>query len=863
MMKQYLSIKQAHPDYLLFYRMGDFYELFFEDAIMAAKALDIALTKRGQHSGEDIPMCGVPHHSSEQYLQKLIKSGFKVAVCEQMEDPAEAKKRGAKSVVKREVTRIITPGTLTEDNLLESRSSNYLLSVAKTKDTIALAWADISTGNFYVTTVTEKEILSEFSRISPKEILLSDEWLSNRPFANAIDDWRKNLTTQVDSFFDSSRAEHKILDFYSVKSLEAFGFETRAEISACGALIEYLSVTQKEQIPLLAKPRHFINSDHLQIDSSTRKNLELYSTLSGEYKGSLLAVLDRTVTNAGARLLRKRLSSPLLSKGAIDARLDLVEYFKSNPDTRDYIRKYLSQTPDLERALTRIYMGRGGPRDLIIIKIGLLETLSILEVLDSCDRQRMPTSLLSELNLLDPHDELITLLSESLNDEVPFLAREGGFVRHGCHPKLDEYRTAQLRSNDLKTELCSVYKNLTGVERIKIGDNNLIGMYIEVPSKDISKIPDEFTHRQTLANAVRYTTNELRELENKIINAEHSAIQLELEIFERLNQEVISKSESISLTSSALASLDLACALAELASEQNYCRPEFNNSNDLKIEQGRHPVVESSIHTDFIANDCELKKGQKISLLTGPNMAGKSTFLRQNALIIIMAQMGSFVSASSAKIGLVDKIFSRVGASDDLARGQSTFMVEMVETATILNNATEKSFVILDEIGRGTATFDGLSIAWAVVEYLHNSNKCRSLFATHYHELTLLSDQLENLSCNTMSIKEWEDDIIFLHKVIPGTADKSYGIHVGKLAGLPKEVSDRAQEVLQTIQNDDGKTTYSRLTEDLPLFSANDGFSEGAHAQSEVEVQIKELNPDSLTPKEALEFLYKLKEKVN
>jgi DNA mismatch repair protein MutS len=857
MMKQFISIKKTHLDYLLFYHMGDFYELFFDDAVKAARALDIALTKRGTHAGEDIPMCGVPHHSSEQYLQKLIKKGFKVAVCEQMENPAEAKKRGAKSVVRREVTRIITPGTLTEDSLLEASNSNYLAALSKVQGEIAIAWADISTGSFEVTHVSdENAVASELSRLSPKELLLADSWFDNRAFIGKIEDWRSILTPHVNSIFDSSRAERQLKEFFKLDTIAAFDLKSRAEVSACGALLEYVELTQKENLPRLKYPHHFSTSQHMQLDGATRKNLELGATLNGDFQGSLLSVIDRTVSNSGARLLRKQLAAPLLDKCAINNRLDMVEYFIKNQETRHQIKRELSRIPDIERALSRIYIGRAGPRDLLVIRAGLYGASNILGIFESADKKQLPDSLASIITQIDPKDSLIDLLSEALRDETPILARDGGFVRDGYNPSLDEFRNAQSRSKELKEELCDVYKNLTGVDRLKIGDNNLIGLYIEVSTQHIDKMPDEFVHRQTLANAVRYSTPELKELENKIINAEHSALLLELEIFDKLIAEVIGQSEALSLIAQALSSLDVASSLAEIAEERDYCRPNLENSTELEIKNARHPVVERFLHDDFIQNDCELHDGQKLLLLTGPNMAGKSTYLRQNAIIIIMAQMGAFVPAEIANIGIVDRVFSRVGAADDLARGQSTFMVEMVETATILNNATKSSFVILDEIGRGTATYDGLSIAWAVVEYLHNISKCRSLFATHYHELTSLPDKLDDMSCFTVQVKEWEDKIIFLHKVIAGTADRSYGIHVGKLAGLPKEVTDRADEVLKLIQNKDGKDTSQKLAEELPLFASS---PTAPTKPSAVEEMLGEINPDSLTPREALDALYKLK----
>ena len=878
MMRQYLSIKQAHSEYLLFYRMGDFYEMFFDDAVIAAKVLDIALTKRGQHKGDDIPMCGVPFHSSENYLQKLIRSGYKVAICEQMEDPVEAKKRGAKSVVKREVIRIITPGTVTEDSLLESNSANYLCSIAKINNEISLAWADISTGIFEITTiVNEAALISELSRILPKEILLADSWLDDKNFVRQAENFKKLFTTQVNSFFEAGKAERKLKDFYAISSLESFDFNSKSEISACGALVSYLEITQKESKPRLKFPKRHHNSKHLQIDHSTRRNLELFRTTSGEYHGSLLSVIDRTVGSAGARLLRQQLSAPLLDIDATNARLDSIEYFINNPEIRSSVRGYLSIIPDIERALSRLTLGRGGPRDLQIIRNGLFGIINILEIFEKNRKSVTPKSIASLVSQLDPCEYLMSELNQALNDELPLLARAGGFIKEGYDPKLDDLRNVQNNASEIISELREKYRNQTGISKLKIGDNNLIGLFIEVSTQHINRVPDEFVHRQTLANAIRYSTPELKDLENKILSAQHSALLIELEIFDKLLAKVVKEYDSIMLSAFSLSSLDVASSFAELAIEKKYCRPVLTKTTDLFINNGRHPVVESYLKNEFISNSCALNNKQRISLITGPNMAGKSTFLRQNALIIIMAQIGMYVPAENATIGIVDKIYSRVGAADDLARGQSTFMVEMVETATILNNATDKSFVILDEIGRGTATYDGLSIAWAVIEYLHNFNKCRSLFATHYHELTTLKESLANLVCFTMKVKEWNNTIIFMHEVIPGNADRSYGIHVGKLAGLPNEVTKRAQQILELIGSRDGKTNLSNLTQDLPLFALSDknAFNEkpadkyGHELESERSKESKilktllEINLDNTTPKQAIDILYKLKEDIN
>ncbi len=894
MMQQFLAIKQEHPDYLLFYRMGDFYELFFDDAIAAAEALDIALTKRGKHIGEDIPMCGVPVHSHESYLQKLIKKGFKVAVCEQMEDPAEAKKRGSKAVVKREVVRIITPGTLTEDALLESGTASYLAAINNLRDEVALAWLDISTGEFAVSTVRKQEVASELSRISPKELLIPDNLLIDKDLSSSINDWRQALTPYVPSFFDSAKCERKIKEFYGVKSLQSFGEFSKAEIGSCGALLEYVELTQKGQVPRLNPPKKFITQKFMMIDAATRRNLELTHNLSGEHKGSLLHVINKTVSAAGARLLHKYLGAPLLSPELINLRLNMVQFLAENEELRTALRLALSQVPDIERALSRLYLGRGSPHDLVGIREGLLQALMISEKLEFCGIPDVPTGITRILQNLGEHDLILNPLRDALEEDVPFQARDGGFIREGFHPKLDEYRNIRAKSEEIKNKLRDRYRSETKIDNLKINENNVLGHFIEVTPKNVDKVPTHFIHRQTLASVVRYTTDELRKLENDIINASSYALELELEIFADLIRQVVEKSDEISLAADAMAQLDVMCSMAKLAVDNNYIRPKVNNSNNFNITGGRHPVVEVMIDDSFISNNCDLSESQRLWLVTGPNMAGKSTFLRQNALIAILAQIGSFVPAENAEIGIIDRLFSRVGAADDLARGQSTFMVEMVETATILNHATERSLVILDEIGRGTATFDGLSIAWAVVENIHDVNRCRCLFATHYHELTTLASRLSNLACHTVKVQEWQGDIVFLHEVVAGVADRSYGIYVGKLAGLPAKVVARAEEVLKALQEGETEdignvaSTITKLAQDLPLFSHAVTSSaqpqvEAAYniagmadpqntasftppqpsqqqQKSPIEEKLQNTDLNNLTPRQALNFLYELKE---
>ncbi len=860
MMQQFLAIKASYPDYLLFYRMGDFYELFFEDAIVAAKTLDISLTHRGKHLGQEIPMCGVPHHSSDQYLHRLIKQGFKVAICEQMEDPAEAKKRGSKSVVKREVTRVVTAGTLTEEALLESSTSNFLLAINKVREEMALAWVDISTGEFFYSSTKAQNITAEIARIAPKEILISEKLHNDTSLETLFNDYKKIITPYVNSLFESTKGERKLKSYYNILSLDSYGAFNHAELGVCGALLEYVELTQIDKLPYLSTPKKFENHHHMQIDSQTRANLELTRTLSGEYKGSLLNILNRTTTSAGGRLLYQHLASPLMDVEAINSRLDNIDFFIKNHEIMERMRTVLQAIPDIERCLSRLHMQRGGPRDIIAIRAGLKASLSILNLLENNNIDLTP-AIQRFIGELGDHSLLTELLENAFKNEVGFHARDGGFIRDGYDAKLDDFRNIKENSLQMREELRESYSKATNIQNLKIKENNVIGMFIEVTPQHIDKVPEDFIHRQTLGSAARFTTVELRELESKIINAKSYAIEHELYLFEQISTQITTQADEIILTAQAIAALDVAISHAQLALIANYARPVVDNSDEFKIISGRHPVVECNVKEDFISNNCFLnKESGHLWLITGPNMAGKSTFLRQNALIAIMAQMGCYVPAQEAHIGLIDKVFSRVGAADDLARGRSTFMVEMVETATILNHATEKSLVILDEIGRGTATFDGLSIAWAVVEYLHNINKSRGLFATHYHEITALADQLENLTCHTVKVTEWKEDIIFMHEVIDGVADRSYGIHVGKLAGLPKDVIKRANSIMKLLQESDSKSVSRNLSSELPLFAQNSGIKE--KKDSEIEKYLARTDIDDLSPKQALELLYDLKGKL-
>ncbi len=875
MMAQYLEIKAAHADYLLFYRMGDFYELFFDDAVRAAAALDIALTKRGRHEGSDIPMCGVPVHAAEQYLEKLIRKGFRVAICEQMEDPAETKRRGAKAVVRREVIRLVTPGTLTEETLLEPRSASVLAALGRAEGDYALAAVDMSTGQFEVSVTTADELAAELSRLAPRELLVPDGLQSQEPVAEVLRALGPALTLLPARNFDSALGERHLKALYGVVALDAFGSFSRAELSAAGALTLYLELTQKGRLPTLKPLARRLNSAFMVIDGATRRNLELTEALSGTREGSLLAVIDRTVTGAGARELAERIAAPLTDVALIQSRLDSVQLFVADPDLRAALRVSLRRAPDMARALARLSLARGSPRDLAALRDGLRTARSIREHLAALDDPLKPSAgeaLKARADLIDGLGRTSVLaerLESLLVAEPASLLRDGGFIASGTHAALDEVRALRDESRKIIAGLEAQYRSQSGVPALKIKHNGVLGYFIELTPLNADKLMasaarDLFRHRQTIGSAVRFSTDELATLASRIAEAAEQALAIEHALFDALAAEAKDVSTPLLAIAGALATLDVAAALAELAAHERHVRPKIDESLAFAIRRGRHPVVEQAIaraqEGSFVPNDCDLSPdaGGRLWLVTGPNMAGKSTFLRQNALIAILAQAGAFVPAESAHIGVVDRLFSRVGAADDLARGRSTFMVEMVETAAILNRATEKSLVILDEIGRGTATFDGLAIAWATVEHLHEHNRSRALFATHYHEMTALAGRLESLLCVTMRVSEWNDTIVFLHEVARGAADRSYGIHVAKLAGLPPAVIRRAEEVLRALEEGrEGHKPLARI-DDLPLFSAARPVPAAASI-SRAEERLSSVEPDALTPKAALELVYELK----
>src|SRR5271166_708709 len=871
MMAQYFEIKAANPGCLLFYRMGDFYELFFDDAEVASKALGIVLAKRGKHEGEDIRMCGVPVERADDYLNRLIALGHRVAVCEQLEDPAEAKKRGAKSVVKRDVVRLVTPGTITEERLLEPGRARPLVAVQKVRASDArhaygLAALDLSTGAFALSEADEAGLATEIARLEPSELVASQAVFDERLFSQIISDMRLPATPLAREGGDGSAAERRVCEFYGVETLDGFGAFTRAEIAAAALALAYVKRTQIEARPALSPPTRRARGTSLEIDPATRANLELTRTLNGAREGSLLATIDLTVTPAGARLLAERLASPLTDPAAINVRLDSLDFLVEAAPTRDVLRRALAHTPDFLRALARLSLDRGGPRDLAAIRDGLAAAGALASILEAADD--LPPDLLGDYARLRADcGALERDLQSTLADDLPLLKRDGGFVRANALPALDEALRLRDESRRVIAEMQSSYAEQAGVRQLKIKHNNFLGFYIETQQaagETLLKAPlnATFIHRQTMAGAMRFTTNALVDLEARIASSADQALALELDAFERLRKACLAESERLRGFGAALAEIDVAAALAELAVKRNWTRPLVDASLGFRVEGGRHPVVEAALKVagePFVANDCDLSgdmgEGGRIAIVTGPNMAGKSTYLRQNALIALFAQMGAYVPAAHAHIGVVDRLFSRVGAADDLARGRSTFMVEMVETAAILNQASARSLVILDEIGRGTATFDGLSIAYACVEHLNAVNRSRALFATHFHELTGLAETLPRLVNLTMRVSEFKGTLVFLHEVIPGAADRSYGVQVAKLAGLPPSVVKRARQVLADLE----ASRPSGTLDSLPLFSYEPREPPQAPAPDELRAAVAALDPDAMSPREALEVIYALK----
>lgn len=869
-MAQFFEAKKKQPDALVFFRMGDFYELFFDDAKAAAAALGIALTYRGKHAGEDIPMCGVPVHAAEAYLAKLIRQGFRVAVCEQMESPAEARARGSKSIVRRDLVRVVTPGTLTEDSLLDARGANRLAAVALRGGRAALATVELSTGEVESLVLDKGDLGAVLAALRPSELLAPDRVFADEIVAAALNGSGAVVQPMPAALAEVAASQARVERLYGVATLDGFGAFEAAEISALGLIAAHLETTQAGRLPMLRPPRRAEGADTMAIDPATRASLEIERAQAGGREGSLLACVDRTVTAPGARRLADRLARPLLKVDAIRARLDAVEHFVERSDLRADVRARLREAADLARALSRLGLGRGGPRDLGSIRAGLQsgEGLRALYAGVASPLEPLPAEVAGALAALAPTPEVAWLLDQlrqGLELELPAQARDGGFVAKGFRPELDQVR--QLR-DDSRRVIAALEQRLQTEANLplKIRHNAVLGYFVEVGSAKAEALFQPplnatFIHRQTLANQARFTTVELAELDAKIAQAADRALAMEVETFETLRRAACDLAAPLMAAADALAALDVASALAEWAVEVGAVRPEIDDGLAFHAEGGRHPVVEAAVKRagdPFTPNDCRLDgsgaTGARLSIVTGPNMAGKSTFLRQNALLAILAQAGAYVPARRLRIGVVDRLFSRVGAGDDLARGRSTFMTEMVETAAILTQATPRSMVVLDEIGRGTATYDGLAIAWACAEALHDANRCRSLFATHYHELARLEGRLAHVCNLSMKAKEWNGDLVFLHEAGPGAADRSYGVQVAKLAGVPGVVVARAREVLETLEKETGSPT--RL-DDLPLFAA--AAPVVVTEPSKAERALADLDPDMLSPREALDALYRLK----
>ncbi|MBS1239724.1 MAG: mutS [Proteobacteria bacterium] len=853
MMEQYFALKREAEDCLLFYRMGDFFELFFEDARVASQVLDIALTSRGEHDGAPIPMCGVPVHAAEGYLARLIKAGCRVAIAEQVETPEQAKARGGyKALVKRDIVRFVTAGTLTEEALLEPRRANMLAAICDVRGTIGIAACDISTGRMELEECAPERIGAALARIGASEVVAPEEW----------PDAPQDAIPRPRASFSSDEGDAALKCLHEVATLDGFGTFTRAMLAAAGGLVAYLDHVGRGKLPFLLPPVARSGDERLAMDEATRASLEILSSQQGGRQGSLIASIDRCVTGAGARQLADDLSAPLTDAGAIIARLALVQHFHEDPLLRADLREVLRGAPDIGRALGRIVAGRGSPRDLGQVRDGLTEARNI-----GAHLQRRPgkPELLDELlPRLGGHGALTDLLGRALVPSPPTERGQGGFIAEGYDHALDELRAVSGNARRAIAALEAKYRGETGISALKIRHNGVLGYFIEVPAKHGDRLmtPESgFTHRQTMANVVRFNSLLLHEEASRIAEAGGHALAAEEAHFEELVEAVVAARGAIAATAAALARIDVGAGQAERAAEGNWSRPEIAEGLSLDIKGGRHPVVEAALAASgerFVANDCTLQASDRLWLIGGPNMGGKSTFLRQNALIVLLAQAGGYVPAEAATIGLVDRLFSRVGASDNLARGRSTFMVEMVETAAILSQATERSFVILDEVGRGTSTYDGLALAWAVVEAVHETNRCRCLFATHYHELARLAETCEALSLHHVRAREWKGELVLLHELASGPADRSYGLAVARLAGVQPLVVARAKSVLDRLEKARLETGgLAAGLGDLPLFAAAQELEE--EVRDGVREKLESLDIDALSPREALELLYELK----
>jgi DNA mismatch repair protein MutS len=873
-MAQFFEAKVRQPDALVFFRMGDFYELFFEDAEKAAAALGITLTARGAHGGQPIPMCGVPAHAAEAYLAKLIRAGFKVAVCEQLEDPAEAKKRGGKAIVRRDLVRVVTPGTLTEDGLLDARGANRLAAVAVRAGQAAAASVELSTGEVECLTTSREGLASALAALGPSEILVPDRLFADEAVAAALKSGGGFVQPMPQALAEPAASETRLKRLYGVETLDGFGQLTGAEVAALGLIAAHLETTQAGRAPALSPPRRLGEADVMAIDPATRASLEIERAQGGGGReGSLLAAVDRTVTAPGARLLAARLARPLLDPAAIDRRLDAVEWLCERRTLRRDLREALRGVGDMARALSRLALGRGGPRDLACLRDGLAAGEAAAGLFAAAAEPLVfpPAEIAEAVAALTPAADaeiaaFRRLLDEGLGSDLPAQARDGGFVAAGVRPELDQARALRDDSRRVIAGLEADLAAQSGVA-LKIRHNAVLGYFVEATAKaaePLLKPPlsATFIHRQTMANQVRFTTVALAELDARIAQAGERALAIELETFEAWRAGACAVAAPIQAAAEAAARLDVAAGLAEWADDAGAVRPIVDRSQAFEAEGARHPVVEAAVKRAggaFTPNDCRLDGagagGPRLAVVTGPNMAGKSTFLRQNALLAVLAQAGAFVPARRLRLGVVDRLFSRVGAGDDLARGRSTFMAEMVETAAILTQATPRSLVILDEIGRGTATYDGLAIAWACAEALHETNRCRGLFATHYHELAVLEGRLAHVANLSLKAKEWNGELIFLHEAGPGPADRSYGVQVARLAGVPPKVVARAREVLARLERE--QVAPAGLA-DLPLFAAAQPAAE-RQGPSPVEEALRALDPDGMSPREAMEALYRLK----
>ncbi|MDR0677541.1 MAG: DNA mismatch repair protein MutS [Holosporaceae bacterium] len=856
-MSQYLTIKSQYPGCLLFFRMGDFYELFFDDAKIASSILNIALTHRGKHLNEDIPMCGIPVATLDNYLGKLVQYGQKVAICDQVEDVQETKKRGHNAIVKREITRILTAGTIIEENLLNANRNNFLMSVVPdiaTKtgkiNTVSFAAIDISTWDFFVNTCPPNEFSALFESYRPKEILVPS-YIEKTDFVQSISAaYHVAITSLPDSKFNPIIEKERLEKHFRVSTLDSFEIKLSNELASCGAILEYLLITQRGNLNFLPPPRRVSFCNHLIMDPSTVKSLEIMTSCRGEYEYSLLGVVDRTKTFFGARHLATMVSMPLVNQELLENRLRCVEFFVNNEKLTRTARDALSGCPDFERAMSRIKFNKFSPRDIGDVRESLRVAISVQKILENA---KVPGEGEYRIEKVKNFSDLLKMLDAALVEKLPAASGSYGVIADGFSKELDELKYLKNHSEDLISDLQYRYIKETGISSLKIRSNAIMGWYIEIPLSQKNNISTQFIHRQSLVNSVRYTSDELNSLQAKLADVFEEWSRLERKLYHEVVHEILKFQDDFSYAIKVLALLDIFTNFASIAIERGYVKPTISSEPVLEVERGKHPILDLCTK-DFTSNSCDLNLDSKVCLLTGPNMAGKSTYLRQNALIIILAQIGSYVPAVKATIGIVDRLFSRIGASDDIARGRSTFMVEMIETATILNQATEKSFVILDEVGRGTSTYDGLAIAWAVIENLCKINKSRVLFATHYRELTALQNSRSDIKCKTLKVQEWNGEVIFYHKIIDGVADKSYGIHVASIAGVPKSVLKRAAELLKKFE---AKNTES-FTDVVCEFP--DQMELIYSAESKLKQKLNAIDLNNISSKNALDLLYELKE---